>query len=626
MINAIFITGVSGSGKSTIGQLLSDATGIPFYDGDDYHPESNIDKMSSGVPLDDNDRAPWLTALNSLATDEMQKNGCIIACSALKESYRNILRKGIESSVRWVHLNGSFDQIRERLGARDNHFMPPHLLQSQFDTLEKSDEGITIDIKHSPEEIVDRIKENFMSKSEFGLFGLGVMGKSLSRNLARNKVKLSLFNRHVEGVEENVARDFIQAHDELSEAQPFDDIAKFVDSIEPPRKIMLMVNAGKTIDIVIDNLIPHLTEGDVLIDGGNANYNQTNERDSYLKSKGLFFIGTGVSGGEEGALKGPSIMPGGDKETYKKVAPILDVIAAKDKDGLPCCTYVGPQGSGHFVKMIHNGIEYAEMQLLCEVYGILRAMGHSQDEMVSVLTEWKASANSYLLEITIDILMKKEGEEWLLDKIMDKAGNKGTGNWATIASAQLGVPSTMIVSALYARYSSFYKDQRVGLDAKYDSSDESLELDIADLLAAYKFARIVNHYQGFRVIDEASKKYGWNLNLSEIARIWTNGCIIRSDLMVGLVPLLRETNDILSHGSIINELSELKPQAAATVAKCIVHGFPIPCFSEAINFFNGITTGRSTANMIQAQRDYFGAHTYQRLDDDSGKYYHTQWT
>ncbi|MEX1381926.1 NADP-dependent phosphogluconate dehydrogenase, partial [Lutibacter sp.] len=471
-----------------------------------------------------------------------------------------------------------------------------------------------------------KIVNELNQKSEFGLFGLGVMGKSLSRNLANNGFKISLFNRHVDGVEEDVALNFKNEFKELNSAKTFDSIEAFVNSIQQPRKIMLMVNAGKTIDIVIDSLLPYLSEGDILIDGGNSNYLKTKERFNYLKSKNIHFIGTGVSGGEEGALKGPSIMPGGDKEVYKSVAPYLNAISAKDKNGFPCCTYIGPEGSGHFVKMVHNGIEYAEMQLLAEVYQVFNSMGKNPDEIATILDSWKSTSNSYLLDITIDILRKKEGDDWLVEKILDKAGNKGTGNWATIATAELGVPSSLIASALFARYTSFYKEDRIQLEKVFETNSKKLlQLENEDVFKAYQFARIVNHYQGLKLISEASKRYKWNLNLSEIAQIWTSGCIIKSMLMEDLVSVLNETDHILTHPRIIELIKTLRPSINKVVSESVLNEISIPCFSEAVNFFNGYTTGNSPSNLIQAQRDYFGAHTYQRIDDESGAFHHTRW-
>lgn len=389
---------------------------------------------------------------------------------------------------------------------------------------------------------------------------------------------------------------------------------------------MLMVNAGATVDLVIEDFLPFLSEGDILIDGGNSNYHKTKERFEYLKSKHIHFVGTGVSGGEEGALKGPSIMPGCDKEVYKQIQPFLEAISAKDTNNLPCCTHIGIEGSGHFVKMIHNGIEYVEMQLLAEAYSILKTLGNNPDEIASILEEWKKTTNSYLLEITIDILHKKEGEDWLLNKIMDKAGNKGTGNWTAITSAQLGVPSTMIASALFARYTSFYKDERVAASKNFEAITKlSLNISEDDILKAYGFARLINHYQGFKLIQEASSHYEWDLNLSELSRIWTNGCIIRSDLMVELVNIFKTTDNMLTHSAIIQQLKALKPSVKKVVAQCILNELSIPNLSESINFLNSFTIADSSANLIQAQRDYFGAHTYQRKNDETNNFYHTDW-
>ncbi|MGQ1911017.1 NADP-dependent phosphogluconate dehydrogenase [Marinifilum sp. RC60d5] len=621
----IFLMGVSGCGKSTIGKLLSEELDIPFFDGDDYHPQANIEKMSNGIPLNDEDRYDWLVTLNELAKKQLQNNTCVIVCSALKESYRDILNRNIKNQVKWVHLAGSFEQIFDRLKNRKNHFMSSDLLQSQFNTLEQPNDALVVNIGLKPQEIVEKITKKINMKSEFGLFGLGIMGKSLSRNLAQKGFNISLFNREVKGTEENVAIDFKNAHQELESAQAYSDLEAFVNSLQTPRRIMLMVNAGKITDLVIEDLIPYLSDGDVLIDGGNSNYLHTKERYDYLKAKNIHFIGVGVSGGEEGALKGPSIMPGGNKEIYNLVKPYLDSIAAKDNNNLPCCTYIGEEGSGHFVKMVHNGIEYVEMQLLAEVYTILKHLGNNPDEIADILESWKSKADSYLLGITVEVLRKKEGKDWLVNKIVDKAGNKGTGNWTTIATAQLGAPSTLIASALFARYTSFYKEERLQANQNFAISPSAINLNIEDILKAYQFARIVNHYQGLKLISEAGKAYKWELNLSEIARIWTNGCIIKSDLILDLIPVLKEDDNILSHQTIQSQVKSLKPSINKVVSECILNEVVIPCLSESVNFFNGYTTANSSANIIQAQRDYFGAHTYQRTDDASGKFHHTNW-
>ncbi|WP_452225196.1 NADP-dependent phosphogluconate dehydrogenase [Lacinutrix chionoecetis] len=622
----IFIMGVSGCGKSTIGKRLAQELNIPFFDGDDFHPEANIKKMSSGQPLNDDDRKGWLETLNDLAKKELKTNSCVIVCSALKQKYRDILSLHIESRTKWVYLSGTFDQIFDRLKNRTDHFMPSTLLKSQFDTLEKPENAITIDISLKPEEIIDEVKNRLENKLEFGLFGLGVMGKSLCRNLANNGFKIAMFNRHVDGIEVDVAKNFKTEHPELSEATTFDNISAFVNALQTPRKIMLMVNAGKTIDYVIEDLLPHLSKDDIIIDGGNSNYKKTKERFEYLKTKGIHFIGTGVSGGEEGALKGPSIMPSGDVEAYKNVQKYLETISAKDKNGLPCCSYVGPEGSGHFIKMVHNGIEYVEMQLLAEVSTILEALGQNPDKVALTLECWRDKADSYLLDITSTIFRKKEGKDWLVKKVLDKAGNKGTGNWTTIASAELGVPSTLIASALFSRYISFYKEERVLLSNTFKKTNVSeLNISTNEVLEAYQFARIVNHYQGFKLIAEASTKYSWNLNLSEISRIWTGGCIIKSTLMHELVAVFKNTSNILTNLTIASSLKKYKSSAKKVVSQSVLNELATPALCEALQFFNGMTTASSSANVIQAQRDYFGAHTYQRNDDDSDAFYHTIW-
>lgn len=619
--------GVSGSGKSTIGKLLSQEFNIPFYDGDDFHPKENIEKMSSGRPLNDKDRQGWLEALNDLALKELKKSNCIIVCSALKQKYREILIQNIETQSEWIYLSGSFDLISKRLNSRENHFMPSDLLKSQFDILEEPRDALLVDISLSPNEIIKTIKRVQTETTEFGIFGLGVMGKSLCRNLAKSGFKISMYNRHVVDTEVEVAKNFKTQFSELSEAKAFDDIAAFVNSLQQPRLILLMVNSGKTIDLVIENLLPHLSENDVLIDGGNSNYKKTKERFDYLKSKNIHFIGAGVSGGEKGALNGPSIMPSGDKEAYALVQPYLEAISAKDKNDLPCCTYIGSEGSGHFIKMVHNGIEYVEMQLLAEVTTILEALGQNPDAISDTLGSWKNAASSYLLDITALLLKKKDNDgDWLVKKILDIADNKGTGNWTTIASAELGVPSTLVATALFSRFISFYKDERRQLNKLFDKNETSeLNLTSTEILEAYQFARIINHYQGFKLINEASNTYKWNLNLSEIARIWTNGCIIKSILMQDLVETLKYNSNLLTNTELIDSVNQYKSAAKKVVQQSLLNDIATPALSEAIQFLNGITTTYSSANIIQAQRDFFGAHTYRRRDDDSGKSYHTIW-
>jgi 6-phosphogluconate dehydrogenase len=346
-----------------------------------------------------------------------------------------------------------------------------------------------------------------------------------------------------------------------------------------------------------------------------------------LKANGLHFIGTGVSGGEEGALKGPSIMPGGDKEAYQKIAPYLEAIAARDAQGNGCCTYIGKGGSGHFVKMVHNGIEYAEMQLLAEVYALLRYVnGLSPEQISAELQSWETNGlSSYLLEITHKLLLKKEGEAYLVDLILDKAGNKGTGSWTTISMAELGIPATMISSALFARYISSFKQKRERYQKQFDlSKTKQNQVSTNDLRNAYQLARLVNHQQGFELINEASKQYQWELNLPELARIWTNGCIIRSELMEELIGRLKSGTDFLLTLEKEELAIKLEALKAITIAG-IQTGVSLPTHLSAMDYLNALLFDYPTANIIQAQRDFFGAHTYKRVDDPEGPSHHTVW-
>jgi 6-phosphogluconate dehydrogenase len=615
--------GVSGSGKSTIGSLLAEKLKINFYDGDDFHSEENIKKMASGTPLTDEDRNGWLQSLNTKAKQLIDANfSAVIACSALKQNYRTILKNSIEDQVVFIYLSGDFVEISERMKLRKGHFMPLDLLKNQFEILEIPKNAIEVNINQNPNQIIDNIM-NELNKNEFGLVGLGVMGKSLARNLASNGVKLSLFNRYVEKLEEDIAKNCIAQYPEFEYSSGFQDLKPFVDSLKKPRKIFLMIKAGNETDLFIDEIKGFLSEGDIIIDGGNSHFLDTKRRIESLKKEEIHFIGTGVSGGEKGALKGPSIMPSGNREAYSEIETFLKKIAAKDKNGNECCTYIGKDGSGHFIKMVHNGIEYAEMQLLAEIYAFCRyILKWSPSEIANHLEKWlEGELKSYLLEITVKILKTKEGEEYLIDKIVDQAGNKGTGNWTTVTATEMGVPVTMITASLFARYLSETRNQYCSLI--FESVSPKPNIDIENIRNAYQLARFVNHQQGFNFIQNASEKYNWDLNLSEIARIWTNGCIIRSELMETLVDTFKNNRDMLE--ALDKQKNNLKTDLRLFCLSAIQFDLAIPCMITANDYLNSLNKNHKTANIIQAQRDFFGAHTYKRYDADPSESFHTVW-
>jgi 6-phosphogluconate dehydrogenase len=624
MQSIIFIMGVSGSGKTTVGKLLADQTGVPFYDGDDYHSSANIEKMKTGIPLTDDDRKEWLQTLNQLAKQHQQR-GAIIACSALKQTYRNQLADELQN-VQWVYLKGSFELIYDRMVKRQEHYFSSSMLQSQFDILEEPANAWVLNVDEQPQTIVTAILKNISMQSDFGLIGLGVMGKSLALNIAGKGVKLSVFNRFVKNKEEKVAELFIHENNLLHRAKGFENLSAFVQSLAKPHKILLMVNAGAAVDEVIHELKPYLEKNDIIIDGGNSFYKDTQRRITELQLSGIHFIGAGISGGEEGALKGPSIMPGGNAGAYALVQNIFELIAAKDTNGKPCCTYVGEDGSGHFVKMVHNAIEYAEMQLLSEIYDVMRNGIQLKPTVVAeAFQQWnQTKLNSYLLEITIDILKTKDNKEWLLDKILDIAPSKGTGSWAVATAAELGVPAGMMTAALYARYLSAQKQTRVKAAKVIGAGKINLSSTLIQLQQAYTLARIINHVQGFELIKAAAKTYQWKINLGELARIWTNGCIIRSALMEQLINFI-DIDELMLHPFVIEEVNQNINALKHVVSDCNQNGFAISALSEALNYINAISMANSAMNLIQAQRDYFGAHTYQRTDDASGKSYHTEW-
>lgn len=624
----VIVYGVSGCGKSTIGRSLSEKTGLPFFDADDFHPKENVEKMSKGIPLNDADRAPWLERLAEHLKEKEGDTGAILACSALKEAYREVLATPLKK-VYWVLLNGSFEMIEQRIKARQDHYMGPGLLRSQFDALEEPVYGLKIDVSNPPKEIINTIISTIMEEqqTEFGLYGLGVMGKSISLNIAEKGKRLSVFNRLAPG-EETVVSDFIEAKPENFDIQGYSDLDAFISSMKQPRKILMMIKAGPTVDLVLDQLLEKLSPGDVVIDGGNSHYKRTAARFERAADKGIGFIGAGISGGEEGARKGPSIMPGGSREDYGKVADVLESIAAKTPDGKSCCTYIGPEGSGHFIKMVHNGIEYVEMQLLAEIYALLK--GHkTNEEMSTLFGNWnEGSLKSYLLGISANIFEKKEGADHLIDKILDRAGNKGTGSWSSIAALELGVPVPMMTASVFARYISSWKDERQKHHATFgETKHEAIEAgpDLDELSRAYAFCRIMNHLQGFYLMYSASEEHQWGLNFADIAKIWTEGCIIKSSLMEELAESFQRDGNLVFSKHWMERLSDLSSSMVAVLDWARHQRVSMSCFSSALDFWFDLTNDRLPANLIQAQRDYFGAHTFEKTDQPRGKFFHVDW-
>jgi 6-phosphogluconate dehydrogenase len=467
--------------------------------------------------------------------------------------------------------------------------------------------------------------------SDIGLIGLAVMGENLVLNMESKGFQVSVYNRSAQKV-----TDFLAGRAKGKKIVGTNSIEDLVASLERPRKVMLMIKAGSAVDEMIDTLIPHLSPGDIIIDGGNTHFPDTNRRTAMVESKGLLYIGTGVSGGEEGALLGPSIMPGGSKAAWPIVKPIFQAISAKVDGGTPCCDWVGENGAGHFVKMVHNGIEYGDMQLICEAYQIMRDYLHmSADEMHLVLKEWnKGELDSYLIEITRDILAYKDTDgKPLVDKILDTAGQKGTGKWTAVAALDLGIPLTLIGEAVFSRCLSAVKNERVeaskilhGPPPEFTGDKVKFINDIKDALYASK---IVSYAQGYALMQAAATEYKWKLNYGGIALMWRGGCIIRSAFL-GKIKEAFDNNQAITN-LLLDPFFKGKVEKAQTgwrnvVSAAVMNGIPVPAISTALGYFDGYRCEKLPANLLQAQRDYFGAHTYERTDKPRGEFFHTNWT
>ncbi len=469
-------------------------------------------------------------------------------------------------------------------------------------------------------------------RADIAVIGLAVMGQNLILNMADNGYKVVAYNRTVSKVD-----DFIngaaKGHENVLGAH---SIGEMIKGLKSPRKVMLMVKAGKAVDDFIEQLLPHLECGDLIIDGGNSNYRDSIRRTRYLEEKGFLFIGTGVSGGEEGARRGPSIMPGGSAGAWPLVKEIFQTIAAKAPDGSACCEWVGSDGAGHYVKMVHNGIEYGDMQLIAEAYHLMKAgLGLTNERMHEVFDQWnRGDLDSYLIEITRDILSYQDDKgEFTLDTILDSAGQKGTGKWTAISSLEGGMPLTLIAEAVYARFLSALKEEREqaagilkGPTPGIDGDKEQLIVDIRKALLASK---VVSYAQGYMLLRQAAGEYGWDLNYGDIALMWRGGCIIRSAFL-DKIKLAFDKNSNLTNMLLDdyfkNIIHESQDAWRRVISRAALSGIPVPAFSTALAFYDGYRTGRLPANLIQAQRDYFGAHTYERLDQPRGRFFHTNWT
>ncbi len=468
-------------------------------------------------------------------------------------------------------------------------------------------------------------------KADIGLIGLAVMGENLVLNIESRGFTVAVFNRTVDKVTH-----FVGGRAKGKNIIGTTSIPELISTLKTPRKVMLMVKAGQPVDEFIEMLVPHLEKGDIVIDGGNSHYPDTIRRTKYLESKGMLFIGTGVSGGEEGALHGPSIMPGGSPAAWPHVKPIFQSIAAKVADGTPCCDWVGSDGAGHFVKMVHNGIEYGDMQLISEAYHIMKELlGMSAGEMHEVFRKWNTGdLDSYLIEITRDILAFKDADgKPLVDKILDTAGQKGTGKWTSETSLDIGIPLTLISEAVYARCLSAMKEERVvasevlcGPKPSF-SGDRKAFLD--DLEKALYASKIVSYAQGFTLLRAAAEEFKWILNYGSIALLWRGGCIIRSAFL-GKIKEAFDRDPKLSNlllDPFFREKMESSQEAwRRVISTAVLNGIWVPAFSTALNYFDGYRNSRLPANLLQAQRDYFGAHQYERVDKPRGEFFHTNWT
>jgi 6-phosphogluconate dehydrogenase len=471
--------------------------------------------------------------------------------------------------------------------------------------------------------------------ADIGVIGLAVMGQNLVLNMNDHGYEVAVYNRTTSRVDEFLAgpaagTSVVGAH----------SLEELIDRLASPRRIMLMIKAGAAVDSLIEQLLPLLDEGDIIIDGGNSHYPDTIRRANYLEERGFLFIGTGISGGEEGARHGPSIMPGGSADAWPYVKEIFQSVAAKVADGTPCCDWVGSDGAGHFVKMVHNGIEYGDMQVIAEAYHLMKTgLGMTHDEMSTVFRSWgEAELDSYLIDITADILAyRDEHGDPLIEHILDTAGQKGTGKWTAISALDFGMPVTLVAEAVFARILSALKDERVAAAAKLGSNTRLIEEDMAEsrsrfvtvIRDALYASKIVSYAQGFMLLRAAAEEHGWDLDYGRIASLWREGCIIRAAFLDDITAAFRRDSELVN--LMLDEffaaaLAKAEAGWRTVISTAVSHGIPVPAYSTALAFYDGYRSERLPANLIQAQRDYFGAHTYERTDRSRGDFFHTNWT
>jgi len=466
--------------------------------------------------------------------------------------------------------------------------------------------------------------------ADIGLIGLAVMGENLVLNMERHGFTVAVYNRTIAKVDA-----FIKGRGASKNIIGTHSISQLAGVLKKPRKVMMLVKAGAPVDEFIQKLIPYLEPGDIIIDGGNSHYPDTSRRTRFVEEQGLLYIGTGVSGGEEGALNGPSIMPGGSREAWQHVKPVFQTIAAKVEDGTPCCDWVGEDGAGHFVKMVHNGIEYGDMQLICEAYHLMKVLlNMSNKEMHEVFAEWnREELNSYLIGITADILAYKSGGEELIDRILDTAGQKGTGKWTVMTALDMGVPLTLIAESVFSRALSAKKEERKSASAVLKGTAPGFGGDrkglISDLRNALYASKIVSYAQGYMLMKTAAEEYGWNLNYGSIALMWRGGCIIRSAFLGNIKEAFDRNpglENLLLDPFFREKVEQAQDSWRRVTTLALQNGIPVPAMTSALNFFDGYRSAWLPANLLQAQRDYFGAHTYERNDRPRGEFFHTNWT